>query len=216
MINFKERLLRQKLKLRRFFNRVFGKIRQRKLSSTDFTIISNNCWGGIVYEYYNIPKNSPTVGMYFFADEYIKFISRLKYYLGLKLEIITYEQSKYKDILIRKNQTNCLIGKLDDVEIVLLHYHNASEAVQKWERRCKRVNWDNIIFKMSEMNCCTLEHLKAFDNLPTERKILFVSKDYGLKSQIVWSEWTKVGEIKNDTTYFKKHLNLSNVLNRKA
>lgn len=61
MKNIKERMLRQRLKLRRVFNRIFGKFRQRKLNSTDFTIISNNCWGGVVYEYYNIQKNSPTV-----------------------------------------------------------------------------------------------------------------------------------------------------------
>lgn len=210
----KQRLHRYRMKLRSIFNRIFGKCRQRKLRSTDFTIISNNCWGGIVYEYYNIRKNSPTVGMYFFAEEYIKFISQLKYYLGLKLEIITYDESKYKDILIRLNQTKSLIGKLGDVEMVLIHYRSAAEAVEKWERRVRRVNWNHLIFKMSEMNQCTFEHLKAFDDFPAERKILFVSKDYGLKSQIVWPEWTRFGEIKNDTTDFKKHLNLAEFLNR--
>lgn len=68
--------------------------------------------------------------MYFFAEEYIKFIINLKYYLSLKLEIITYEDSKYKDILVRKNQKHCLIGKLNDVEFVLLHYRNADEAIE--------------------------------------------------------------------------------------
>ena len=210
----KQRLHRYRIKLRSIGNRIFGKYRQKQLKSTDFTIISNNCWAGIVYEYFNIRKNSPTIGMYFFAEEYVKFISRLKYYLSLKMEIITYEESKYKDTLIKRNQTKCPIGKLDDVEIVLLHYHNADEAVEKWERRCKRVNWDHLIFKMSEMNQCTFKHLKVFDDFPAERKILFVSKDYGLKSQIVWPEWTKFGEIKNDTTDFKKHLNLAEFLNR--
>ena len=141
-------------------------------------------------------------------------VSNLKYYLNLKLEIVTYEDSRYKDVLIKKNQTACLIGKLEDVEIVLLHYYSADEAIEKWERRCKRVDYHNLIFKMSEMNLCTLEHLRAFDEFPAERKVLFVSKDYGFKSQIVLKQWSKIGEIKDDTTRFKQHLNLKKLINK--
>lgn len=67
---------------------------------------------------------------------------------------------------------------------------------------------------MSEMNLCTLDHLRKFDDFPAERKVLFVSKDYGLKSQIVLKKWTKIGEIKDDTTKFKHHLNLRKLINR--
>ena len=210
----KQRIHRYRMKLRKMLNPLLGKYRRLGLNNTNFTIISNNCWGGVIYEYYDILKNSPTVGMYFFAEEYIRFISNLKYYLNLKLEIVTYEDSRYKDVLIKKNQTACLIGKLEDVEIVLLHYYSADEAIEKWERRCKRVDYDNLIFKMSEMNLCTLEHLRAFDEFPAERKVLFVSKDYGFKSQIVLKQWSKIGEIKDDTTRFKQHLNLKKLINK--
>lgn len=210
----KQRIHRYRMKLRKMRNHLFGKFRRLALNNMNFTIISNNCWGGVIYEYFDIQKNSPTVGMYFFAEEYIRFINNLKYYLNIKMEIVTYDNSRYKDVLIQKNQTACLIGKLDDVEIVLLHYHSADEAVEKWERRCKRVNYDNLIFKMSEMNLCTLEHLRAFDEFPAERKILFVSKDYGFKSQIVLKQWSKIGEIKDDTTRFKQHLNLKKLINK--
>lgn len=130
------------------------------------------------------------------------------------MEIISYEESKYKDILIKKNQTHCLIGKTDDVEMVLLHYHDSNEAKEKWARRCQRVNYENIIFKMSEMSYCTEEHLKAFDAFPADRKVLFISCDYRLKSQIVCPEWSEIGEIKNDTTDFKKHIDLVSLINR--
>lgn len=100
------------------------------------------------------------------------------------------------------------------MEIVLLHYYSADKAIEKWERRCKRVDYDNLIFKMSEMNLCTLEHLRAFDEFPAERKVLFVSKDYGFKSQIVLKQWSKIGEIRDDTTRFKQHLNLKKLINK--
>ncbi len=129
------------------------------------------------------------------------------------LEIISYEDSKYKDILIKKNQTHCLIGKVGDVEMVLLHYHDPNEAKAKWIRRCQRVNYENIIFKMSEMNYCTEEHLRAFDDYPTERKVLLVSRDYGLKNQTICPEWESTGEIKNDTVDFKKYVDLVALIN---
>lgn len=209
----KRRIDGYRLIIRKKLNPLLGKIRRKALNNKDFTIISNNCWGGIVYEHFDMIKNSPTVGMYFFADEYIKFIYNLKHYLSCSMEIVSYNQSRYKDILIMKNQIHCMIGKLDDVEVVLLHYHDAEEAKEKWARRCQRVNYDNLIFKMSEMNCCTEEHLKAFDSFPAERKVLFVSKDYGLKSQIVWHKWADIGEIKNDTTDFKYKLDLVGLIN---
>ena len=44
-----------------------GKWRGRKLKNRDFTIISNNCWGGTVYEAHNLQKQSPTVGLFYRA-----------------------------------------------------------------------------------------------------------------------------------------------------
>jgi uncharacterized protein (DUF1919 family) len=212
-MNFKKIIGKIRLKVRRKTNPILGSFRRRRLNNTDFTIISNNCWGGIIYEYFNLPKNSPTVGMYFFAEEYIRFIYNLKYYLKQPLEIINSSQSKYKEQLIERNQANCLIGKIADVEMVLLHFSSAQEAQEKWKRRCERVNYDNLIYKFSEMNYCTEEHIKAFDAFSAKKKVMFVCKDYGLKSQIVCSEWAKYGEVKNDTTNFNKHINLLKLIN---
>ena len=130
------------------------------------------------------------------------------------MEIINYSQSKYKKQLIERKQENCLIGKIDDVEMVLLHFHSEQEAKEKWKRRCERVNYDNLIYKFSEMDYCTEEHLKAFDALAAKKKIMFVCKDYGLQSQTVCAEWKKYGRVKNDTTNFKKHVNLVELINQ--
>lgn len=60
--------------------------RNRKhLLHDDFTIISNNSWGGMTSEVLGLRKNSHTVGWYFFSDDYLKFIERVKYYTSLML-----------------------------------------------------------------------------------------------------------------------------------
>ena len=102
-------------------------IRKKK----DFTIISNNCWAGKVYQYYKLPYFSPTVGLYFYADDYIRFIKNLKYYISLDLQFISVDESKYCKDLYGRKQNHVPLAKLDDIEIVFLHYKTNEEAEEK-------------------------------------------------------------------------------------
>ena len=74
-----------RLKINKFFRLTFAEKRKKKLKNQNFTIISNNCWGGMIYESYNLRKNSPTVGLFIMPKDYIKFIKNLKKYLIIKL-----------------------------------------------------------------------------------------------------------------------------------
>lgn len=192
------------------------KIAKKRLKYKDFSIISNNCWAGSVYRYFDIPYNTPTVGLYFFAADYIKFIDNLKYYFSLELDFITYEQSKYKDDLIKRNQTGVPIARLDDIEIIFLHYKTVDEAREKWERRKKRINYDNIILKFSQMNLCTQKELEAFDCHPFPKKFVFVTKKkHGLGSGIYFSGFEDKDEISLDSRPFPKDINILKLLNTK-
>lgn len=173
-----------------------------------FTIISNNCWAGHVYRYFNIPYQSPTIGLFFFADDYIKFICNLHYYIDSEIVFISAGESKYADELRRRGHEEFPIGKIDDIEVFFLHYKSVEEARKKWNRRKKRINWDNIYYKFSEQNLCKYEHLLQFDDFNSQNKFVFVSKDYGLKSQVVYYDYLNKGEIPNDTIHFRKYINL--------
>lgn len=161
-----------------------------------------------MYRYFGLSYSSPTVGLYFYTPEYIRFLRNIKYYLSLELKFIPVSESRYNDILVSKQILSSPIGVLDDVEIVFLHYHSEEEAMEKWNRRKKRLNLDNLIVKMSEQNLCTPELLKEFDALPYKHKFVFVHKDYGLKSQIICEEFAKSHEVTNDTDEFRRHVNL--------
>lgn len=195
--------------------RIIKALRRARLRNPDFSIISNNCWGGVVSQYYNLRKNSPTVGLYFFADDYIKFVYNIRHYVEQPLEFIPVEQSRYCHILL-KNGKKLVIGRLDDVEIVFLHYKSCQEAKEKWERRCKRINWNNIFIKFSEMNLCTVEHLKKFDELPFENKVMFTKqprKEFACA--VYYPGYEKDEQIKMDTAPFNKCINITRFLNKK-
>lgn len=200
-------------KLQNWTNKYFAAKRAKKLQNANFTIISNNCWAGSVYRWFGLPYNTPTAGLYFFAEDYIKFLSNLNYYCTQKVTIIDISESKYLDILRQKNQTHVPIGRIDDIEIVFLHYPTPEEALEKWYRRTSRINWDNIYIKMSEMNGCTKEHILKFDKLPFKHKFIFTTKDYGIKSQIIMSDWVGSDQVRDDTTWFNKYINVTDFIN---
>lgn len=190
------KLLREYFKLVDLFTE---KNRFQKYKDRTFTIISNNCWGGTVYEYCGLNKLSPTVGSYFFAKDYLKFVSNLEYYLSCELRMITYKESKYKDILVLKGQQDVPVGVLDDIEIVFLHYKDPKVAEEKWNRRLSRVNWDNLVVKFSEMNLCEQDDLFYFDSLPYKNKIIFTKQKYdGLNNSVVIPFYAKSSQINDD------------------
>lgn len=49
------------LRINKFIRCHFSNIRKKKIKNTNFTIISNNCWGGMIYESYALKKQTPTV-----------------------------------------------------------------------------------------------------------------------------------------------------------
>lgn len=192
-------------------------IRRKQLKRTDFTIISNNCWAGKCYEYFGLEKKTPTVGMYFFADDYIHFIDNLEFYTSKEINIITAQDSRHFDELKRRNQQDIPIGQLDDnVEVVFLHYHNPEIAKDKWMRRIGRINYDNLIFKFSFMNQCTDSHIHQFEKICLSRGVKhfeFVSHPFDEYKNAYYIAPFQDDQIGNDTFYWNRYFNVTAFLN---
>lgn len=171
--------------------------KRKNLKNKDFTIISDNCWGGFIYQYLGLPFNTPFIGLFIFAPDYIKLLNNLKYYLDLNLEFI--KESKFKETLIKYGTEGTYpIGILGDVEIHFLHYKTEEEARSKWNTRRTRINWDNLFIKFSDANLCTRDHIEAFDKLPYKNKIMFTNKNYNLDSNIFLKEYENKNNVKEE------------------
>lgn len=151
------------------------KARRKQLKFTDFTIISNNCWGGLVYQYFGLPYTTPTIGLFMMDDDYIKFLQNLDYYLSQSLVFIPHSESKYQERLNRETtaKDSYPIALLDDVEVHFLHYKSSEEAERKWEYRKNRINKDHLLVKMSQRSSNDDAILERFEKLPFENKICF-------------------------------------------
>lgn len=174
-----------RLKILEFKRKKFAGLRQKQLKNKNFTIISNNCWGGMTYEAYGISKQSPTVGLFFMAEDYIKFISDLRGFVEGNLKFIKPEESRWKsapqvggDKRFGSYPIAVLSNKNDEIEIFFLHSHSENEAREKWSRRCKRINWDKLLIKFNDQNGCTNEDIMKFIQLPYKNKLFFTAKKW--------------------------------------
>ena len=214
----KRKIKKYREKIEKFFyeaRRFFVKLLVRK---KDFSIISNNCWAGRVYQYLDMPYLSPTAGLYFFAPDYIKFVSDLKKYLDAPLEFISPEASRYFEELKKRNQLDKPIGKILDVEIVFLHYPTKEEAAEKWNRRKERVNFDHIVLKFSRMNLCTEKDIIDYFNLPFEHKAFVDTEKRSDNKGVVFFGANEIdvlnNQVTNDSTIIRNKIKLVKLLNK--
>ena len=155
---------------RHFFQPIVSFYWRLANNNYNFTIISNNCWGGGIYQELKMPYLTPTIGLYFYPDDYILLLQNLEYYMK-EAKLTFSESSKYV------TSPSYPIGLLDDkIEIHFLHYKSEKEAADKWTRRAGKINWNNLFIKMDDRDGCTTEHCQQFDKLPYEKKVLFCAK----------------------------------------
>lgn len=197
--------------------KVVSKIRNKKIKNKDFTIISNNCFGGWLYRIYNLPYMTPTIGLFIMPEDYLKFVRNLNYYLSLELKFIDYKESRFCEYLSKNVHKfgQYPIGKLDDIEIQFLHYSDENEAREKWNRRKQRINMKNIIYKFNDQNGCTREDIEEFCKLDLKNKLCFVSNEkYKNIDGIIYVKEFKKNEFVIDDTWFaRKYINLNRFIN---
>ncbi len=157
------------------FRKIINKKDIALLKNTNFVIISNNCWGGAVYQWLDRPFNSPFVGIGIKGSCYLKIVSNFDYYMSTPIQFS--KKSKYPD-----REITYPLGIIDDVEIHFTHYKSEAEAKEKWERRAKRMlketNKDNYFFKICDSWDVDKEMMEKFHQLPYKNKISYSIHDY--------------------------------------
>lgn len=158
---------------KRIIRKIISPFRRVFLKNKDFSILSNNCWGGIIYDIYGMKYTTPTIGLYFSSKDYIKFLKNISHYLSCDL---------IEENISNHLVCNCkIVGKLDDINIYFLHYKSFEEAKSKWNKRKQRLNFSDLLVKFSDQNGFKYEDFEEFDKLNFKNKI-FVTTNQNIKS----------------------------------
>jgi len=118
---------------------------------------------------------TPTIGLFFFSEDYITFLENFEYYIKQPLKFSG--TSRHPDANELRKVNKYPIGILgDNVEIQFVHYKDEGEAADKWKRRTARLNFSNLFFIYSDRDNFKEEFLDRYEMLPFEHKIFFSSK----------------------------------------
>lgn len=95
------------------------------------------------------------------------------------------------------------------VEIHFLHYHSEQEAKEKWMRRCKRINFSDLVIIGNDQNLCSLENIEEFSQLKFDKKIFFSSKNLSIPNTVFIKEYADqetVGDAYHEAHVFYRYL----------
>lgn len=135
------------------------------LKDSNVSIISNNCWGGIICQTLGIECRSPVKNLSIEDVDYIRLLRDLKHYMSLELKFYQFRFNK-------NSQKDYPVMMLDDVKVHCNHDTDPHEAVEKWNRRKIKINYDNLFL---EMYTESVDTMNAFLELKGyKRRICFV------------------------------------------
>jgi uncharacterized protein (DUF1919 family) len=199
-----------------FIDKYFSWLPRSKLKNKDFSIIGNNCFAGAIYHKFGLEYTSPTVWTYIFPEEYIRFLENLEWYLKQPLEFTTVTKHPVTRKLVENMHRNYPIGILNgDVEIHFIHCKTEKQALEKWTRRVKRINFNNLFFIFSDGWEFKEELFEKFDKLPYKHK-MFISEKSQIKSgYTVFAKDLKSDDVDLRSRKFEKYVDLAKWLNGK-
>jgi len=185
------------------------------LHNRSFSIISSNCLGGEIYRRYALPYRTPTVGLFFWGEDYIRFVENLERNLKSPISFRTHSQHEAINEMRSRRALHYPVGVINDIEIQFLHYDSEAEARAKWVRRCARVNPDNLFFIYNDLDGFKDEYLIRFEKLHFPRKLFLSARHLPFECCVHINEYEGepcIGDLFKDP-YLTRHVDVSRWLN---
>ena len=188
----KEKLSEKLRAAKQIYPRAKGKLRRMKrerlisqmrgkLQNKEFSIISQNCIGGVFYHDMGLQFTSPTINLYFTCPDFVKFVQDLDHYLTLKPRMTWGEEYP--------------IGYLEDVAICFQHYDSCTEAMEKWEERKQRIDWEKVVVLCSDMEAFSEDTYLEWQKISFP-KLLFTATDHHAPSEeVCYPEYQEAGKV---------------------
>ena len=134
---------------------------RKRLRHKDFSILSQNCIGGVLYRMLGMQMLSPTINMSIQDDNFLK-LAQAPYKYIHDLEPFPIMDQYYDG----KNMPYPVIG-VGDIRLNCMHYQSCEQAINDWNRRRKRFNFNKMFavfasWDMHNNNYIDLLHLLEY------------------------------------------------------
>lgn len=160
ILNLLQIPLEKVIPARTFLLPTFDMRRWVQIQKSNISIISNNCWGGLTYHSLGLPFLSPFINLFMKGNDYLTLLEDIEKYMNYPLCFVEERRAN--------SEKNYPVMALGDVRLHFNHYDDKESAFAFWEKRKKRMNYDNLFV---EMSIETEEELERFLALPHPHKI---------------------------------------------
>lgn len=146
---------------------IFRNRQRKRLINKHFTLLTGNCIGGYLYHQLGLAFTSPTINMMILNQDFKKLILNPHYYFGL---IPTpCEDPRYPGV------PSALLG---DIILHFTHYHSSAEGIAAWEKRKKRIDFDNLYVIISDIDLSPKD-IAELQNVRCKKLVVMTSKEFG-------------------------------------
>ena len=149
------------------YRKIYNRIKYRKINHNNITIISRDCVGAALYSDFNMKYLSPTINLGMSNEDFVLFCNNLEDII--ELDVKEYKNKKYK------YPVGYINYKSHKLLLHFAHYKTIDNAIECWERRKKRICYDNIYVIM----CCgpnvSENDVELFETIKYDRKVLLSS-----------------------------------------
>lgn len=138
---------------------------RKRLKNKDFSIICSNCIGGVIYHRLGKKFLSPTINLWLHQDDFLKLVLNLKEYIS-------------KDLVFIESEYDYPVAMLDDIKIYFNHSKTKEEAKSNWDKRKKRIDYNNIFIIMYDRDGITKDDIRKLESVNCKNKIVLSDKEY--------------------------------------
>lgn len=181
---------------------IYDKNYRKHNKQTDVTFVSQNCVGGVLYHMLGLEFKSPTVNMFIEDENFVKLAENPKHYFSVDAE-------PYEEKHIDENDSSLCypVIRVDDILLCCQHYANCEDAVNSWNKRRKRVNYEKLYVIAAGWNLHERKELvERISNLPYPA-VIFTTEDHGFPAckKLTGDKWHKdsSGSVRPTLTSFE-------------
>lgn len=146
---------------------VFRRKQRKRIKNKNFTLLTGNCIGGYIYHQLGLKFTSPTINMMILNQDFKKLILNLRYYMNIR-------PTAYVD----PDYPGVPAALLDDIILHFTHYKTYEEGIEAWEKRKRRMNYDNLYIIISDIDL-TEKDIIDLNKSKCKKIVVMTSKDYG-------------------------------------
>lgn len=160
-------------------------VAKKEFIKKDISLISQQCIGGVIYHDMEMQFLSPTINLYLESQDFLKLVENLTFYMEIPIKI--------------KKENDLIIGYLNDIKIIFLHYNEEEKAKEKWEERKKRIKWDKIFVICTDRDGFDNKCFERFKKLKYPKALITRNEEWKNEEFCVYLEKYKNDKFIPDT-----------------